>query len=168
MKYDPEFLKEIFRKTEIFKKPISGIVSGYHNLPYVLIGPDENSDRQCIQIKGQIDVSPRMIFTPQMLGATYGEIFGEDESDEIMDKQLVGRVFSFMYTNKFNVKVENKKFNIQKKAMEAKKHIEAVLDNLEKGEIINTGVIFAPNIHFYPVSIDRFISDILNREFGVI
>jgi hypothetical protein len=32
-------------------------------------------------------------------------------------------------------------------------------------EVINTGVIRAPSIRFYPVSLDRFITEILDQEF---
>jgi hypothetical protein len=32
-------------------------------------------------------------------------------------------------------------------------------------EILNTGLIFSPDVKFYPVSIERFITEILDREF---
>jgi hypothetical protein len=31
--------------------------------------------------------------------------------------------------------------------------------------VINTGVILAPTCRFYPVSLDRFITEILDQEF---
>ncbi len=31
--------------------------------------------------------------------------------------------------------------------------------------VINTGVIATPDVRFYPVSIDRFIREILDQEF---
>jgi hypothetical protein len=34
-----------------------------------------------------------------------------------------------------------------------------------RGEILDTGLIFAPDVKFYPVSIERFISEILDQEF---
>jgi hypothetical protein len=34
-----------------------------------------------------------------------------------------------------------------------------------RGEILDTGVIFTPDVKFYPISIERFISEILDREF---
>jgi hypothetical protein len=40
-----------------------------------------------------------------------------------------------------------------------------VLDELTQREIINTGVILSPDIRFYPVSVDRFIREILDQEF---
>ena len=35
---DPEFLENISNATRILRKPYTGIVSGYHKLPYILIG----------------------------------------------------------------------------------------------------------------------------------
>ena len=32
-------------------------------------------------------------------------------------------------------------------------------------EVIDTGVIVSPDVRFYPVSIDRFIREILGQEF---
>jgi hypothetical protein len=40
-----------------------------------------------------------------------------------------------------------------------------VLDELVRREIINTGVIRSPDVRYYPVSIDRFIREILDQEF---
>jgi hypothetical protein len=40
-----------------------------------------------------------------------------------------------------------------------------VLDELERKEIINTGVVITPNVRFYPISIEKLIMKILDREF---
>ena len=40
-RHDPEFLKHLFERTEILRKPITGIIAGYHVLPYILVGPQE-------------------------------------------------------------------------------------------------------------------------------
>ena len=40
-KHDPEFLKHLFETTEILRKPVTGIIAGYHVLPYILVGPQE-------------------------------------------------------------------------------------------------------------------------------
>jgi len=40
-----------------------------------------------------------------------------------------------------------------------------VLEELTQREVINTGVILSPDIRFYPVSVDRFIREILDQEF---
>ena len=44
-------------------------------------------------------------------------------------------------------------------------HLERVLEELSQREVINTGVIATPDVRFYPVSIDRFIREILDQEF---
>jgi len=36
---DPEFLRTVFSETEIIRKPMTGIISGYHVLPYILVAP---------------------------------------------------------------------------------------------------------------------------------
>ena len=41
-RHDPEFLKHIFDTTQVLRKPVSGIIAGYHVLPYILVGPQEN------------------------------------------------------------------------------------------------------------------------------
>ena len=43
--------------------------------------------------------------------------------------------------------------------------MERALDELAQREVINTGVILAPDVRFYPVSLDRFITEILDQEF---
>ena len=40
-----------------------------------------------------------------------------------------------------------------------------MLEELAQREVINTGVIVSPDVRFYPVSIDRFIREILDQEF---
>ena len=40
-----------------------------------------------------------------------------------------------------------------------------MLDELAQREIIDTGVIVSPDARFYPVSLDRFIREILDQEF---
>ena len=41
----------------------------------------------------------------------------------------------------------------------------SMLDELAQREVINTGVIVSPDVRFYPVSVDRFIREILDQEF---
>ena len=40
-----------------------------------------------------------------------------------------------------------------------------LLDELSRREVIDTGVIVSPDARFYPVSLDRFIREILDQEF---
>ncbi len=51
---DPEYLKRVFEETQILRRPISGIVTGYHVLPYVLVGPDETRGQRAVEIRGTI------------------------------------------------------------------------------------------------------------------
>ena len=43
--------------------------------------------------------------------------------------------------------------------------VERVLEELARREVIDTAVIASPDARFYPVSLDRFIREILDREF---
>ena len=46
------------------------------------------------------------------------------------------------------------------------KRLERALRAAGRGvEVINTGVIRSPDVRYYPVSIDRFIREILDQEF---
>jgi len=42
-----------------------------------------------------------------------------------------------------------------------------VLDELERKEDIETGVIASPDVRYFPVSIEKFIFSILKDEFGI-
>lgn len=159
---DPEYLKRIFEETQVLRKPITGIVTGYHVLPYILIGPDEEQTQRSVEIRGRIRVSPRLIISPRHLGQTYGELF---DDPELMDKTLVGRVFSFLYAARQNVQLESDDLRIIRAERDPRAQIERALDDLMRSETLDTGVIFSPDVKFYPVSIERFISEILDREF---
>ena len=158
-----EFFKDIFAKTAIMRKPITGIVSGYHQLPYILIAPDENNDSHAIEINGKINVSPKFIISPGMIRESFGDVF----DPETFDKDLQGRFFSFAYSNKKNIKIESEYFKIRNVEEKAEEYIKRVLDQLMGQENINTGLIFGPQFKYYPVSLDRFINEIVEREFNV-
>ena len=74
---ESERLRRIFEDTQVLRKPIAGIVTGYHVLPYVLVGPDEEHSARSVEIRGKIRVSPRMILTPRHLGQTYEQLFDD-------------------------------------------------------------------------------------------
>jgi hypothetical protein len=158
-----EFFKEIFLKTTIVRKPITGIVSGYHQLPYILISPDENNDSHAIEINGKINVSPKFIISPGMMSESFGDVF----DPETFDKELQGRLFSFAYSNKKNIKIESEYFKIKNIEEKAEEYIKRVLDQLMGQENINTGLIYGPQFKYYPVSLDRFINEIVQKEFNV-
>jgi len=163
-KYDPQFIKNIFDNTRVVKKPLSGIVSGYHQLPYILIGEQEASAGKCTEIRGKIKVSPKFIISPNAsTEPTYDKIFNND----FMDQTLVGRIFSFIYASRLNMKIENENFKINHLDHPPQAQIEATLDEVMQKEVIDTGIILTPNIKFYPVSVERYILEILNREMNI-
>ncbi len=159
---DPAFIRHLFEQTEILRKPITGIVAGYHILPYVLVGPEEERPGRSVEIRGKIRVSPRLVISPSQLGQTYGDLF---KDSELMDQAIIARVFSFLYSPKRQVLLESEDLRINKTGRDPRAQIAHALDELDQREIINTGLILCPNVRFYPVSIDRFISEILDQEF---
>ena len=158
---DSHLFKEIFDETEILKKPTTGFVAGYHNLPYILLGRSHESEREIVEIRGKISVSPKFIISPEHLGPTYGEMFGDGEIDE----SIVGRIFAFPYLKKQQVDIQSEELTVTNLNREMESVIAAVFDELERKEIINTGVVVTPNIRFYPISIEKLILKILDREF---
>jgi hypothetical protein len=157
---DEEFLRHVFDETRVIRKPLTGIITGYHVLPYIVVGPEHDRPNHAVEVRGRIKVSPRLIFTPGRDGPTYGELFGERE---LMDQRLTARLFSFRYASR--VSLESEDLKIRRHEREAQDQLERVLDELAQREVINTGVIVSPDARFYPVSIDRFIREILDQEF---
>ncbi len=159
---DSEYLRRVFEDTQVLRKPISGIVTGYHVLPYVLVAPDEEQAQHAVEIRGRIRVSPRVILTPRHLGQTYEQLF---DDPQLMDRMLIGRVFSFLYANRQDVQLESEELRINRVDRDPRAQIERALDELMRREILDTGVILAPDVKFYPVSVERFIAEILEQEF---
>ncbi len=157
---DPEFLRHVFEHTEVVRKPLAGIIAGYHVLPYILVGPQHDRPDRSVEVRGRIRVSPKLVITPGRDGPTYGELFGETE---LMDRSLAFRVFSFRYASRVSLLSED--LRIQRQDRDSEGHVERVLEELARREVINTGVIVSPDVRFYPVSIDRFIREILDQEF---
>ncbi len=153
--------REVFEETEILKKPTTGFLAGYHNLPYIVLGRPMEKDRGVVEIRGRISVSPKFVVSPEYLGPTYGEMFGT----EGMDESIVGRIFAFPYLRKQQVNFECDDFSITSSDSGMEAAVAAVYDELERKEIINTGVIYTPNIKLYPISIEKLILKILDREF---
>ena len=158
-----ETLREVYFKTDILRKPISGIVSGYHQLPYILIAPNDENPSHAIEINGKINVSPKFILSPQTLQETFGDIF----NPETFDREIQGRLFSFAYTGNKQLKIESEYFKLQNYEEKPEEHLNRVNDSLMAQENTRTGLIFGPKFQYYPVSVDRFISEIINREFGI-
>lgn len=159
---DPEFLQRIRGLTRILRKPYTGIISGYHKLPYVLIGPDKENAEKSVEIRGKIHVSPKLVFTMNPDHPTLGQIFEK----EIMSEKLTGRLFSFLYSGKYgNMNIQNEDLKIRRQETHPQEHENTVLEEMLSREVIDTAVIGCPNIEFYPVSLERFILEILDREF---
>lgn len=158
---DSHLFREIFEETEILKKPTTGFLEGYHNLPYILLGREQEKERGVVEIRGRISVSPKFVVSPEYLGPTYGEMFETDWLDE----KIIGRVFAFPYLKKKQVNFDSEEFSITSLEKDMESVVASVFDELERKEIINTGVIVTPNIHFYPISIEKLILKILDREF---
>jgi hypothetical protein len=157
---DPERLRHVFEQTRVVRRPLTGIITGYHVLPYILVGPEHDHPGRSVEVRGRIRVSPRLVITPGRDGPTYGELFGERE---LMHAALVARVFSFRYASR--VQLESEELTIRPQERETDVHLERILEDLGRREIINTGVIVSPDVRFYPVSLDRFIREILEQEF---
>jgi hypothetical protein len=156
---DLEFLRHVFEETQVVRKPLTGIITGYHVLPYILVGPEHDQPGRSVEVRGRIKVSPRLVIGAGS-GPTYGEMFNETE---LMDQRLIARVFSFRYASR--VSLESEELRIRRQERDAHGHLERVLEELSQREVINTGVIATPDVRFYPVSIDRFIREILDQEF---
>ncbi|MGH7320135.1 MAG: hypothetical protein ACRELA_11000 [Candidatus Rokuibacteriota bacterium] len=158
---DSELLRHVFEHTEVVRKPLSGIIAGHHVLPYVLVGPEQDQPGRAVEVRGRIRVSPRLVIGLGKDGPTYGEVFAESE---LMHRALVARVFSFRYAPRLLLESEDLK--IQRHDRDPQAHIERILEELARREVINTGVILSPEVRYYPVSIDRFIREILDQEFA--
>jgi hypothetical protein len=118
-------------------------------------------ERGAVEIRGKIRVSPRLVVRPSGEGQTYGEVFGDSE---IMDRELVGRVFAFRYAARRHAVIESEELTIRPAEGDPEARIERILDELAQREIWDTGLILSPDVKFYPVSIDRFLHEILDRE----
>jgi len=160
--HDPELFKSIFDRTQVRRKPLRGIIAGYHILPYILVGPQEEQERRSVEIRGKIRVSPKLVLAPGRYGQTYGELFRESE---VMDQTLVARVFSFLYASRHQVTLEHEDLKVLRSDRDPEAQIHRALDELMRRETIDTGVILCPRVRFYPISIDRFITEILDEEF---
>lgn len=158
-----EVLKEVYHKTTVLRKPITGIISGYHQLQYILVAPHSQNSDHTVEINGKINVSPKFIISPMALKETFGDVF----DPETFDNNLEGRFFSFGYAQNNNVKIQNEYFKITNYEDKPQEHLDRVHDQLMQQENTSTGLIFSPVFQYYPVSIDRFLSEILDREFRI-
>jgi hypothetical protein len=110
-----------------------------------------------VEVRGRIRVSPRLVIGGA--GPTYGELFGEHE---LMDARIIARVFSFRYASR--VSLESEELRIRRYDRDTPAQLDRVLEELTQREVIDTAVIASPDARFYPVSLDRFIREILDQE----
>jgi len=158
-----EAMREVYQRTDIVRKPICGIVSGYHNLPYIMVAANEDNPKHSIQVSGQINVSPKFVISASALAETFGDVF----DPETFHSDIEGRIFSFACVNNRNMKIESKNFTVERFEEPASERLERVTDLLMSKEDTRTGLIGCPDFRYYPVSIDKFISEIIDREFRV-
>src|SRR5947207_9149950 len=125
---DQEFLRTVFDETRVVRTPLRGIISGYHVLPYVLVGPPEyERTSKTVEVRGRIRVSPRLVLGGD--APTYGEMFGERE---LMDTRIVARVFSFRYAPR--VFLESEDLAIRRDRGDSGTRVAAVVEHAGRGE----------------------------------
>ncbi|HNR36591.1 MAG TPA: hypothetical protein PKO36_15525 [Candidatus Hydrogenedentes bacterium] len=156
-------MHEIFRRTEIIRRPTYGIISGYHELPYVCLGGACEHGFSTTEVRGRVHVSPRFVLRPSRYNPTYGDVFGEEN----VDLELMGRVFGFLGFRDRPVECKSEYITVKHLKEPVESALAATLDELERMEDITTGVIITPDSHYYPVSVERFIAAILEDEFNV-
>lgn len=163
MGLSPDEMREIFRETVIVRRPTYGIISGYHELPYICLGAGLDSDSGTTEVRGKVHVSPRFIIRPQHFEPSYREIFG----DANVDAALAGRVFGFLGFRGKPLECKSEHLEVKQVAASVDRVLSQTLDELERREDITTGLIMTPDSRYYPVSIERFISAIIEDEFSV-
>lgn len=163
MALSPQKMRAIYENTQVVRRPTYGIISGYHELPYVCVGEDHDRGFGSVRVKGRIHVSPRFVITPAHFGPRYAEIFGEDN----VDVEIAGRMFGFMGFPDRQVEVKSDQFERTQIDENLEDAVNHTLDEMARREDISTGVIVTPDSRYYPVSVERFIASILDDEFRV-
>ena len=162
MSLSPQEMRALYERTEIVRRPTYGIVTGYHELPYVCLGPDHDKGHGTLLVEGKIQVSPRIILRPSHLNPSYEEIFGEDNVDD----EISGRMFGFLGFRDRPVECKSEHLKVTHRGEGVEASVNDTLDRLARHEDITTGVIVTPDSRYYPVSIERFIGSILDDEFS--
>jgi hypothetical protein len=155
-------MRTLFHKTVIVRKPTYGIVKGYHELPYVCLGAAEAGGRGTLEVRGKIQVSPQFVLRPQHYQPSYEEIFGEDN----VDLEISGRIFGFLGFPRRPVECKSEHLEVKELEVGVDEALSRSLDELDRREDITTGVIITPDCRYYPVSIERFITSVLDDEFS--
>ncbi len=156
-------LRDIFDRTQIVRKPTYGIVTGYHSLPYICLGDSLESGSRTTEVRGKVHVSPRFVIRPSAYEPSYEEIFGSEN----VDASLAGRVFGFCGFRGRPVECNSEELRVSHLDVSVDQALSRALDDLARHEDITTGVILTPNSQYFPVSIERFITSVLEDEFSV-
>jgi hypothetical protein len=156
-------MRQIFEQTEIIRKPTYGIISGYHEIPYVCLGNALEDPSQTMRIKGKIQVSPRFVIRPTHSEPSYDEIFGEENVDE----QLAGRMFGFFGFRGKPVECKSEHIEVEHLQSSVDRALAESIDEIERYEDITVGVLITPNSRYYPVSLEKLIASVLEDEFSV-
>lgn len=152
-------LQDVFDRTRILRRPVRGIVAAYHELPYRIAGPREGGS---VVISGTILVSPRLVLTLRQLAERFGDVFEGDEG--FMDEEIVARSFQFAVARDPNRSIRNRHLVIEPRMEASEELLESLTDELARSEDTRTALIGCPNPRFYPVSVDKFLREILDRE----
>ncbi len=163
MNLDSREMQAIFDDTVIVRGPRYGIIKGYHELPYVCIGRAIESGYQSTRVQGKVMVSPQFVITPDHYGPNYEDIFGTEH----LDKELVGRMFGYMGFRDKPIECRSEYVNVDHVDKTIDEVLSETLDDMERKEDIVSGVVICPNAQYYPISVERFISSILDDEFNL-
>jgi len=156
-------MREIFRRTQIVRRPTYGIISGYHELPFVCLGESFEVGHETTRVRGKVHVSPRFVIRPSHMEPSYDEVFGEDN----VDAELAGRLFGFLGFKGRPVECSSEHLEVKHLDVPVERVLEGTLDDMDRMEDIQTGVFVTPDSRYYPVSVERFIASILEDEFSV-
>ena len=161
-------LKHIYKTTDVRRLPMTGIVAGYHTLPFTLVGPNDERDEGkanpgSLKLTGKISVSPKLLLTLSPNDVHFADIV--PEAEPFMDQSLVARMFSFSTAYKKNYRIRNEHLVVEEFPDPDRELLDKVLNEMSRAEIINMGVIWCPQPRFYPISLERFIASVLEREF---
>lgn len=162
MALSPSEMRDIFNRTVIVRRPTYGIVKGYHELPYICLGHALDNAEGTLYVRGRIHVSPQFIIKPRYYNPSYGDIFGEDG----VDVAIAGRIFGFLGFPNKPVECSMDYLELKHVPGTLDDVVSASLDELERYEDITTGVIITPESRYYQISIERFITHILDDEFS--
>lgn len=167
---DQDGLKHIYKMTDVKRIPITGIVAGYHTLPFTLVGPNDETEAQAtaarhgsLKLTGKISVSPKLLLSLSQQDESFSEIF--PEAEPFMDRSIVGRIFSFSTAYKKSYRIRNEHLLVEAFPDSDQELLDRVLNEMSRAEVINMGVIWCPQPRFYPISLERFIASVLEREF---